>query len=519
MDCPYGGVAGLNVFMFKKHLLEFAPYAMGKCDGQLVFRYLNPVIESVVGYRPDQLLGHPLLEFAHPDDVESIRQAVRAMKGVNGTTTLVARLKHSQASWVNVELLMRKCRIRNSQVCWLIYLRDLKGRSKVFDLIRMERDLLVQLSRLKEPAQMMQAVLTAALSMESVHAGCVYQYDGRKRNMTLIAAEGLPARMLSDIGVFSPRSLQVRHARSGPAIYLTDRDRNPFRSFLREHGIKSAAILPMRQDGRVYGVLCLHHMGRGQFTVQDRLTMESLARYATLALQNHARESVLRQNEEKYRGLAEARQLLARRLLEVQEQERKHVSDFLHGHMGPLIIAAKLDLDDLVRRSPDRRELVDRINLRMDEALRGIRAKALAVHPPLLDDLAVNEALEFLVEEVAHTAGCDIALAPVPALPALSAGIKTCLYRVLEEALQNVTVHAKATRTWVEVHKRGHQLRMRVRDNGVGFLPKAVSNGKSLGLMGMREIVESFHGSLKVVSRPGHGTLVEVMIPITTVRF
>ncbi len=500
--------------MFKKHLLEFAPYAMGSCDRQLVFRYLNPVIESVVGYRPDQLVGHRLLEIVHPGDVGPVRQAVRAMKELTGTTTLVVRLKQHQAAWVTVELLMRKCRIRKDQVCWLIYLRDLKGRGKVFDLIRMERDLLVQLSRLQDPAQMMQAVLMAALSMESVDAGCLYRYDVKKRSMTLIAAEGLPSRMMSEIGFFGSRSLQVRHARSGPALYLTDRDQRGFQSMLREYGIKSAAILPMRQDGRLYGVLCLHHLGRGPFTVQDRLTMESLARYATLALQNHERESVLRQNEENYRRLAKARQLLARRLLEVQEQERKHVSDFLHDHMGPFLIMSKLDLEELARLAPAHRALVDRIHTHMDDALRGIRDKALAVRPPLLDDLAVNEALEFLIEEVARTTDCKITLAPLPALPALSAGIKTCLYRVLEEALQNVVVHAKATQTRVEVQKQGYQLRMSIRDNGMGFAPKVVSNGKSLGLMGMREIVESFHGSLKVVSRPGHGTLVEVMIPI-----
>ena len=213
--------------------------------------------------------------------------------------------------------------------------------------------------------------------------------------------------------------------------------------------------------------------------------------------------------------LAAERRLLAQRLLEVQEQERKNISQFLHDHMGPLLLLAKMDLEQLSNTlSADQRELLQQALARMDDALRGIRHKALAVRPPLLDDLAVNEALEFVVDDFVQTQGLPVDLAPVPLLPALSPSVKTCLFRVLQEALSNVVAHAQATATNVVVEKRARALAMVIRDNGCGFDVQAVAPSRQLGLIGMREIVHSLGGDLLIQSEPGRGTCVEVVVPL-----
>ena len=208
------------------------------------------------------------------------------------------------------------------------------------------------------------------------------------------------------------------------------------------------------------------------------------------------------------------RRLLAQRLLEVQEQERKNISKFLHDHMGPLLIMARMDLDR-VRDGlkPRQAQAVDRALAHMDEALRGIRHKALAVRPPLLDDLEVRDALEFLVEEFTRNHRIPVTLDAIPRIPTLSPTVKTCLFRVLQEALQNVAVHARARAVTLRVSARGRELAMHLRDNGVGFDPRAVA-GRQMGLIGMREIVESLGGVLKIRSKPGGGTWVNVVVPM-----
>lgn len=213
--------------------------------------------------------------------------------------------------------------------------------------------------------------------------------------------------------------------------------------------------------------------------------------------------------------LATERQLLAKRLLVVQEQERKSVSSFLHNHMGPILITAKIELEQLAREVAQRhRPLVQRVLGQLDEAVSGIRHKAVAVRPPLLDDLGVKDALEFLVEEFERQHGIAIQLAPIPRLPNLNPAIKTCLYRLLEEALSNVVTHARATTTKVSVKRRRHELVMHIRDNGVGYDAGSVQPGDALGLVGMREIVDSLGGSLTLQSRVGRGTFVEVVVPV-----
>ena len=225
--------------------------------------------------------------------------------------------------------------------------------------------------------------------------------------------------------------------------------------------------------------------------------------------------SVILRDVTERRRLAAERRLLAQRLLEVQEQERKNISQFLHDHMGPLILLAKMDLERVAPAlASDQQQLLRQAVGHMDEALRGIRHKALALRPPMLDDLAVKEALEFVVEDFVRVQNVPVDLTPVPPLPALSPAIKTCFFRILQEALSNVAAHAQATRAAVLVEQRDLALALVISDNGRGFDVQAVSPSRQLGLIGMREIVHSLGGDLLIQSEPGRGTRVEVVVPL-----
>lgn len=221
-----------------------------------------------------------------------------------------------------------------------------------------------------------------------------------------------------------------------------------------------------------------------------------------------------------YRDVTERRQLaaerrqLAQRLLDVQERERKGVSQFLHDHMGPLVIMAKMEVEQLSRSlKPAQRARADQAMARLDEALQGIRHKALALRPPLLDDLAVREALAFLVEQSRERDRLSVVLDPVPPLPGLSPAMKTCLFRVLQEALQRVADQSPQADVQVRVEERGALLAMTICDNGSGGDPAAEVTDRPLGWAGMREIVQSLGGDLSVRAEADRGTRVEVVVP------
>jgi len=144
-----------------------------------------------------------------------------------------------------------------------------------------------------------------------------------------------------------------------------------------------------------------------------------------------------------------------------------------------------------------------------------IRGLAQALRPPALDTLGLSAALEgfcrsFAVQtrlEVAYE-GAEIGSLPDP--------ISIHLYRCLQEALNNVVKHARARRVRVTLAHDGAQIRLTVEDDGAGFEPGAVPGpfpSEGLGLRGMRERLDSLHGRLEIISRPGRGVRLVAAVP------
>lgn len=386
-------------------------------------------------------------------------------------------------------------------------------------------DLLARLNEARSATQALDAALDMVLSIRPCPFGAAYSHHPGRRHFECVATRGRPASIRRrNVDLPAPLAEPSRFKKGAP-LYLSSTRDAALGGWLKERGCSSLLALPLAHAGRVHGLLLLATARGAVLSRPTRRALEKAARCAGRIIHSLALARSLQQLQARQRNnahwetpdsqLAHERRLLAQSLLEVQERERKNISDFLHDHMGPLLIMAKIDLEELGRSVPEAsRALVGQITRRLDDVLSGIRHKALAVRPPLLDDLDVKEALEFLVEEFSQHHHLPVALAQVPRVPALSPSVKTCLYRVLQEALLNVAMHAGASSVSVVVEHLKHQLRMQIRDNGVGFDPREVSPRDRLGLIGMREIVHSLDGSLRLSTRPGHGTLVEVTVPI-----
>src|SRR5207237_3262860 len=131
------------------------------------------------------------------------------------------------------------------------------------------------------------------------------------------------------------------------------------------------------------------------------------------------------------------------------------------------------------------------------------------------DDLGLLPALKFLAEGVAARTGLLITVEDESPL-SLSPLLETTLYRIVQEALTNVARHAKASQVDVNIHQELQTLQCSIRDNGVGFDVPAVlarTGGRGLGLIGIRERLNSLGGSLSIVSKQGQGTELVITIP------
>ena len=205
---------------------------------------------------------------------------------------------------------------------------------------------------------------------------------------------------------------------------------------------------------------------------------------------------------------------LTKHLLTAREDERHRLARDLHDELGSLLTSAKLDAARIRSRlagtAPEALErlahLVDTLNSSIALGRRIIED----LRPSTLANLGLVSALEILVREFGERAGvtahCE--LTPVK----LAATAELVVYRLVQEAITNVTKYAQASQVWVSLASRDGRIEVSVRDNGVGFDTSAPPSS-AYGLMGMRFRVEAENGSLGVVSAPGAGTRVQVSLP------
>jgi signal transduction histidine kinase len=205
-----------------------------------------------------------------------------------------------------------------------------------------------------------------------------------------------------------------------------------------------------------------------------------------------------------------------RRLYEVLEEEAKRIAHVLHDESAQILAVAYLELADIVRESPGAvAERVGVVVRHLDEVRDQIRTLSHELRPLILDQLGLVPALNFLANGVEKRSGLKVSIQGDTA-GRLSQPIETVLYRTVQEALNNVNRHAKATHADVRVWVENENIHCVVRDNGVGFeVPEDKKRMyRGLGLIGIHERIAALHGDCKLVSSPGEGTELQVVIPL-----
>ena len=219
-------------------------------------------------------------------------------------------------------------------------------------------------------------------------------------------------------------------------------------------------------------------------------------------------------------GLVKANATL--RLLDgVREQEAKRIAGALHAEAGQLLAAVHLALDEISEDLDlSHREGICRVGQMLDRIEQQFREIAHELHTPVLGDLGLLSALELLARGMSGRSGVAITVAPYAGgrLPPL---IETTIYRVAQEALNNVVAHAHATHAQIELRRLGRALLCKVSDDGVGFdvasTSSATGERKGLGLVGMSERLEALGGSLTIRSGAGGTTIVATLEEIADV--
>lgn len=225
-----------------------------------------------------------------------------------------------------------------------------------------------------------------------------------------------------------------------------------------------------------------------------------------------------RQGRARYQALARSRlelEGLSARLVEAQEQERRAISRELHDEVGQTLGALLVEVGQLSKLLPGEAQAaqaqITHIKSVAENAVKSVRDIALLLRPPMLDDLGLVAALEWQAREISRRSDMEVDVQSERVSENLSDEIKVCVYRLVQEALNNAASHARAKHANVTVVQDAQRIHVTIADNGSGFDP---TRSRGMGILGMEERVRRLGGTLGIESAPGKGAILKAELPL-----
>ena len=324
-----------------------------------------------------------------------------------------------------------------------------------------------------------------------------------------------------DLAVIHEKAL-ILHAlpEDSPAA----RDRIIFRAAL----FFAQAILPLEETHRTALEANVHlsRLNRDLIRRTQHLAASTLLLKKEIARRLVVEENLRKSEVNTGRLLEQSRQfqqqlrLLSRRILSVQEEERKRISRELHHVIAQMLSGINVRLATLkLQATVNTKGLSNKIanaQRLVERSVDIVHRFARELRPAVLDDLGLIPALHSYMKNFSKETGLRVSLTAFAGVEKLSNAKRTALYRVAQEALTNVARHARASKVEVTIQGLTNVIRMEITDDGKSFEVERmwrVKKVQHLGVLGMRERVEMVGGKFSIESSPGHGTTVQVILP------
>jgi PAS domain S-box-containing protein len=296
--------------------------------------------------------------------------------------------------------------------------------------------------------------------------------------------------------------------------FIPERFRGDHSSYVKRFGDTGVTS---RRMGRARIVTGLRRSGE-EFPIDASISqlMENGSRYYTVILRDVSdlarTEGELRRSREELRELASAAS-------SAREQEKTRIAREIHDELGQAMTTLKMDIS-LIRvttpqAAPDLTARLDKMERQIDGTIAAMRRIAADLRPLTLDDLGLVPALESLVNNFTQSTGIACELAVSQPEFRLTDAQATAVFRIVQEALNNVAKHAAdASQVEVTLDSDGGAIDVTIRDNGRGFAADAPVRANAYGIRGLRERAYLLGGKARIVSTPGEGTEVEVTLPL-----
>jgi signal transduction histidine kinase len=292
------------------------------------------------------------------------------------------------------------------------------------------------------------------------------------------------------------------------------RYRGPRARSLQREDLRTLVHVPLTAKGCTLGSLCIGtHLAR-EFDPEEQEMLNAIGSQIAVAVEN-ARLYAEVQRKEQVRGE------LFKQAIGAQEDERKRIARELHDDtsqaLTALLYAAEdgLDMNDL---GTVQRKLINMREL-AQHTLDGVHKLIFDLRPSMLDHLGLMPALRWYAESHLEPKGTRVVVDQTGEAPRLPPEMETCLFRVVQEAINNIVRHAAARNVSIFFSLNDRAVTVNIEDDGIGFNPIELTvlteSLRGLGLLSMRERVELVGGVLEIDSSPGAGTRIHIRVPLT----
>lgn len=291
-------------------------------------------------------------------------------------------------------------------------------------------------------------------------------------------------------------------------LHLVDGDALALLAELRAEMVPVAVVVMAEHSDEEAAVAAMK-AGADDFVVKRSNLLTLLPTKLDGALQHH-RDS----------NYADRLRVLSRKLMEIQEAERRHLARELHDELGQLLTMISVNMKSVRSKiDPGLGSLLDDGIAIVDRAVDRVRNLSLDLRPSILDDFGLEAALRWYTSRLAERTGLNVTfIVDSSGSAELPAEVRTACFRVAQEALTNVVRHAQAHTARVELHQQETQVDLSIIDDGIGFdvarARKRAALGSSFGLLGMQERVQLLGGQIEFLSQPGAGTTIHVRLPV-----
>ena len=498
-------------------------------------QFINPIAESLIGKHGFDFIGKPLedylsLVYTNSDERVTFSHALAFFQNQNFRTGFEATLICGDQSQIPVEIIISALNDKDVQVGMVLTFRDISERKRTMEEIRQHA---LRSAAMLRAAKQLNSRLDVKTVLNTVCEICnntlrttatsAFLCNTTQDTLlsTAIVVNNEASDYSFDAEIFDSRfeipvSLILNIlSKSVPVVAIEDiqaldTSNIPYLNKINEMSVRSLAIAGMYQNNELTGILVAQMHGTiRKFTEQELDLLRGMADQASIAVGNATLfEQVIASRERQ--------QSLTRRLVKLQESERRGLARELHDQIGQMLTVLQFALSSMQVQADDeqKREIVNAQNIVRD-LIAQTREISINLRPSMLDDTGLVLTLIWYFERYTSQTNIKVEFRHHNILENRFNGeIEIAVFRIIQEALTNVARHAKTDSVSVMLQLMEKKINIEIVDHGRGFNPGEVDVSSHMGLSSMHERAYAVGGLLELNSAPAIGTRIYAVIPL-----